>query len=465
MSAPTPRSAPPATVPTSFQDQMVQIISDIGASGYVRAVLRFEAPLDEGVLTRAVRLLYDQEPVLACRFDATVSPPVWRRHDDLDALAEVEVLETDDETEALGRDPGRALPAARSWPPACQPARHRDPDGRWRHAGPDDEPCAGGRDGAPRQLPEDRQALYASSGRARLSARGQHGQPRQLRLDAVVPLARLSGDAEGGCGGGTPAPRPFLGHPQRLGELPGEAGAGAAGPSRASDRARPVACDRPLRPRPPGHAQRRADGRLLSRLCGDLSPAARRQARADGADQHAPLCAAAGGARDPQPRQRHLYDHRQRARRRLRGYAPPRRRGDEAAQAAPARDRVPAPPAPAPPPALRVESCPDRQGAAQAAGAAEPAHDDQCRPAPSGERAFRRSRAQHRARADGGGAIADLPRDRAPDGQPSGPGAGLRCRRAATRHSRGLLRRSSTATFAFDTFAEPAHHLLEETPS
>ncbi len=95
---------------------MVQIISDIGASGYVRAVLRFEAPLDEGVLTRAVRLLYDQEPVLACRFDATVSPPVWRRHDDLDALAEVEVLKTDDETEALGRiqaerfpqpDPGR----------------------------------------------------------------------------------------------------------------------------------------------------------------------------------------------------------------------------------------------------------------------------------------------------------------------------------------------------------------------
>ncbi len=86
----------------------------MGASGYVRAVLRFGAAIDEAVLSRAVRLLYDQEPVLACRFDATVSPPVWRRRDDLDAMAEVAVLETDDEAEALGRVQAKRFPQADS---------------------------------------------------------------------------------------------------------------------------------------------------------------------------------------------------------------------------------------------------------------------------------------------------------------------------------------------------------------
>ena len=99
------------TLPASFQDQMVQIIAEFGASGYVRMVLRFPDRLAEAVLSRAVRRLYDAEPVLACTFDARARPPRWRRRDDLDALAEVEVVPAEVEAPALERLQAEPCPA------------------------------------------------------------------------------------------------------------------------------------------------------------------------------------------------------------------------------------------------------------------------------------------------------------------------------------------------------------------
>ncbi|SMF97335.1 Uncharacterized protein, contains a NRPS condensation (elongation) domain [Methylomagnum ishizawai] len=89
-------TAIPATLPAEFQDQVVQIVSELGVSGYVRLVLDYPGPLDPARLETALRRLLDAEPVLGCRFALEDGQALWRRRDDLDAIAGCPVLAGDD---------------------------------------------------------------------------------------------------------------------------------------------------------------------------------------------------------------------------------------------------------------------------------------------------------------------------------------------------------------------------------
>jgi NRPS condensation-like uncharacterized protein len=87
----------PGTIRAEFMDWIVDLIVESGMiRAHLGAVVRFRGRLDERLLTRAVRMLIDVEPVLGCRFVADHDPPYWERLADLDRLVTVPVRETAD---------------------------------------------------------------------------------------------------------------------------------------------------------------------------------------------------------------------------------------------------------------------------------------------------------------------------------------------------------------------------------
>ncbi|MCW5735066.1 MAG: hypothetical protein KIS73_13115 [Enhydrobacter sp.] len=87
---------PPNTLPAEFPDEMLTLAREFGAPGYAHLFLPYPARLDAERLGRAVRLLIDAEPVLGCRFEATGAGSRWRRHEDPDSMAWLEVATAPD---------------------------------------------------------------------------------------------------------------------------------------------------------------------------------------------------------------------------------------------------------------------------------------------------------------------------------------------------------------------------------
>jgi len=85
-----------STLPAEFQDEVVQILSELGLSGYVRLLIDYPKRLDEARMGIAVRRLMDAEPVLGCRFAVENGKAFWRRRDDLDQIAHCPVAESED---------------------------------------------------------------------------------------------------------------------------------------------------------------------------------------------------------------------------------------------------------------------------------------------------------------------------------------------------------------------------------
>lgn len=97
----TPAQEPPVTLPGEFPDEMLTIARECGAPNYAHLFLTHPARLDAERLARAVRLLVDAEPVLACRFDVTARNSIWRRHSDPDSIAWLEVATAPDRESAV----------------------------------------------------------------------------------------------------------------------------------------------------------------------------------------------------------------------------------------------------------------------------------------------------------------------------------------------------------------------------
>ncbi len=85
-----------SSLPAEFQDEVVQIISELGLSGYIRLLIDYPVRLDEARLSIALRRLLDAEPVLGCRFVLEQGKPVWQRRDDLDQIANCPVAVGED---------------------------------------------------------------------------------------------------------------------------------------------------------------------------------------------------------------------------------------------------------------------------------------------------------------------------------------------------------------------------------
>ena len=88
--------ASPVTLPAEFTDEMLTIARELGAPHYAHLFLTFPGRLDAKRLGRALRLLVDAEPVLGCTFEVTGATPRWRRHDDPDSVAWLEVATAPD---------------------------------------------------------------------------------------------------------------------------------------------------------------------------------------------------------------------------------------------------------------------------------------------------------------------------------------------------------------------------------
>jgi len=75
----------PSVLPVEFTERLVYLLGELGAMRpQLGAVVTFDGILDEPRLRRALRLMLDAEPVLACRFEPDSKPPVWRRLDHID---------------------------------------------------------------------------------------------------------------------------------------------------------------------------------------------------------------------------------------------------------------------------------------------------------------------------------------------------------------------------------------------
>jgi NRPS condensation-like uncharacterized protein len=87
--------AAPRRILASVQDWFFVAIS-LGHDRTVRLVLEFDGMVDQPRLSRALRLLYDAEPVLGCRFAPGIFRAWWRARPDLDSLETCTLIETPD---------------------------------------------------------------------------------------------------------------------------------------------------------------------------------------------------------------------------------------------------------------------------------------------------------------------------------------------------------------------------------
>ena len=94
------------TFPTEFQERFAAAGLDLNLGCHIQLVFSFSGRLDPARLGRAARLLVDAEPILGCWLDSGVSPPVWRRHADLDAVAWLETAGHADFESAVTRAVG-----------------------------------------------------------------------------------------------------------------------------------------------------------------------------------------------------------------------------------------------------------------------------------------------------------------------------------------------------------------------
>ncbi len=93
----TTNAALPETIPAEFIDCTVYVMGTAGIYQlHLGGVVQVDGRLDESRLRRALRLLLDAEPVLACRFDPDATPPVWCRLDTLDDARLLDVREAQD---------------------------------------------------------------------------------------------------------------------------------------------------------------------------------------------------------------------------------------------------------------------------------------------------------------------------------------------------------------------------------
>lgn len=102
------------------EDQIIGILLDFGAIGFLHLVLDFDVFLDAAVLRQATRRLLDAEPVLGCRFEGNGPVPVWRRRTDLEerpGFATInEVIDLEGETAKLVNTVDRLYcPNTRVW--------------------------------------------------------------------------------------------------------------------------------------------------------------------------------------------------------------------------------------------------------------------------------------------------------------------------------------------------------------
>ncbi len=71
------------SLPMEFQDQVVRVFAENGATGLVHMVLDFEDSLDADIVSVATRRMLEAEPILGCRFVETAKGAEWRRREDL----------------------------------------------------------------------------------------------------------------------------------------------------------------------------------------------------------------------------------------------------------------------------------------------------------------------------------------------------------------------------------------------
>ena len=86
----------PATLPAEFADEMLTLAREFGAPGIAHLFLPVATRLEPQRLARAARLLVDSEPVLGCRFEMTATGARWRRHEDPDRVAWLEIAQAPD---------------------------------------------------------------------------------------------------------------------------------------------------------------------------------------------------------------------------------------------------------------------------------------------------------------------------------------------------------------------------------
>lgn len=84
------------SIRVEFQDQMVHICSELRLAGYIHLAFDYPAPLNIERLQHALGLLITVEPVLGCRFVVIKGEPFWVKRTDLDQVATVTVIETED---------------------------------------------------------------------------------------------------------------------------------------------------------------------------------------------------------------------------------------------------------------------------------------------------------------------------------------------------------------------------------
>ena len=84
------------SIKVEFQDLMVHICSELRIAGYIHLAFDYPVALNIERLQHALGLLITVEPVLGCRFVVTKGEPSWVKRTDLDQVATVTVIETED---------------------------------------------------------------------------------------------------------------------------------------------------------------------------------------------------------------------------------------------------------------------------------------------------------------------------------------------------------------------------------
>ncbi len=105
----------PERFPAALTDAVMTLLRMRVETAILNAVLSLDGLVDLARLRRAVRLAIDAEPILGCRFAEDRYHASWRRRDDLDELALVEVIDHGQQEAALCRFLGESLD------PLCEP--------------------------------------------------------------------------------------------------------------------------------------------------------------------------------------------------------------------------------------------------------------------------------------------------------------------------------------------------------
>ena len=129
-------SAFPITLEDYFVHHFMPLIGDISP----KFLVTLDGRIDEDRLRTAVRLSFDVEPILGCRFVERVWRPAWKRREDLDEVALCEVVAGSDGGSCLAQFLGTPIDVTRDplvkvmvvrdpdpeyWVPRWVPRRHR----------------------------------------------------------------------------------------------------------------------------------------------------------------------------------------------------------------------------------------------------------------------------------------------------------------------------------------------------